>query len=114
MQEATSGREDLNLRPVAAATALQQQLVQLIPTSTGLKIPFALSCTGTSVKAFAVQQHPRYSVFRRFRIAGIMATNSLGQVLGGADVAPAGLLALQHVTVKHSASVRNSDRGERI
>ncbi len=102
MRAATSGREDLNLRPVAAATALQL-FFQLIPSSPSLVISLALRCTGTGVKAFTVEQQPRYSVFRRFRIASVMATNSLRQILAGTDVAPSGLLAQQHVTVKHSA-----------
>src|ERR687891_1740662 len=99
MREATSGREDLNLRPVAAATALQL-FVQLIPSSAGFVISLASLCTGTSVKAFTVEQHPRYSVLRCFRIAGIMATDALGQILARTNVAPSGLLAQQHVTVK--------------
>ena len=102
MREATSEREDLNLRPVAAATALQL-FVQLIPSSSGLVISLALRSAGMGVKAFTVKQHPRYSVFCRFRIAGIMATNSLAQILARTDVAPSGLLTPQHVTVKHSA-----------
>src|SRR5436190_10144321 len=113
MQEGTSRREDLNLRPVAAATGLQL-FVQVIPSSPSLVISLSLRFTGTSVKALTVEQHPRYSVFRRFRIAGVMMTNSLGQILARTDVAPSGLLAQQHVTVKHSAMVRSSRRGERI
>ena len=97
-----SRRGDLNLRPVAAATALQL-FIQLIPSSPSLVISLALRRTGTSVKAFTLKQHPRYSVSRRFRIAGVMTTNSSGQILARTDVAPSGLLAQQHVTVKHSA-----------
>jgi hypothetical protein len=66
-------------------------------------ISLALRCSGPSVEGFAVEQHPRYSVSRRFRVTGIMATNSLGQILAGTDVAPFGLLAPQHIKVKHSA-----------
>src|SRR6478672_238176 len=113
MRAATSGREDLNLRPVAAATALQH-LVKLVPASAGLVISLALCRTGTGVNTFTVKQHPRYSVFCRFRIASIMRTNSFAQILARTDVAASGRLALHHVTVRHSSMIRDSCRGERI
>src|SRR5947208_14884305 len=47
----TSGREDLNLRPVAAATALRQ-LVNFLPTSPSLVISLALYCLEPPGKAF--------------------------------------------------------------
>ena len=113
MRAATSGREDLNLRPFAAATALQHP-VKLVPASAGLVISLALRGTGTGVKAFTAKQYPSYSMFRRFRIASVMTTNSFAEILARTDVAASGRLALQHVTVKHSSTIRDSCRGERI
>src|SRR6476646_7177475 len=113
MRAAKSGREDLNLRPVAAATALQHP-VKLVPASAGLVKSLALCRTGTGFKTFTIKQHPRYSVFRGFRIASIMRTNWFAQILARTDVAASGRLSLQHVTVKHSATIRDSCRGERI
>src|SRR4051812_18577248 len=112
MRAAAPGREDLNLRPVAAATALQD-LVEVVPAAAGLVTSLALRGTGTGVKVVTVKQHPGDSVFGRFRIAGIMATNSFAQILVRTDVAASGGSALQHVTVKHSFTIRDSCRGER-
>jgi len=58
MREATSEREDLNLRPVAAATALQL-FVQLIPSSSGLVISLALRSAGMGVKSYHRKAAPK-------------------------------------------------------
>ena len=87
---------------------------ELVPASAGLVLSLALRRTRTGVKSFHYEQHPRYSVFRRFRIDGVMATNSLGQILARTDVTASSRLALQDVTVNHSSTIRDSRRGERI
>jgi hypothetical protein len=102
MREATSGREDLNLRPVAAATALPCAY-KFISTAPGFEITLASRCFGSAGKAFAMNKDPRNSMFRSFGIASVMAANSLSQSLARAHVAPPSFFASQDVTVKHSA-----------
>jgi hypothetical protein len=108
-----SGREDLNLRPVAAATALPQP-IKFVSTSSGLVVSLALLRFGSTSKAFAVNKHPGSAVFRCLGIPSVMPTNSLGYILARAHVASSSFLASQHVTIKHCSVLEDSCRGERI
>ena len=56
-------------------------------------------------KGFAMDEDPRHSVFCRFGITCIVASNPLGQILTSANIATAGLLALQYVTIKHATRI---------
>jgi hypothetical protein len=58
----TSGWRDLNPRPVAAATVLPMQYIQLIPTPTGLEVPLFFHCLSANDKGFAMLQSPRDSM----------------------------------------------------
>ena len=59
------GRQDFNLRPVAAAAALSE-CTKFIATAAGFVIPFSGHCFVTRWKLLAVNHDPRYSVLRCF------------------------------------------------
>ena len=46
-------------------------------------------------------------MFRRLGITSVMAANTFSQILTRTHVASSGSLAEQHVTVKHSLTIRN-------
>ena len=69
---------------------LYEQLIEFVPTSPGLVISLALCCPGTSGKAFTTNEDPRNSMFCRLGITGVMAVNSVSQILARAYVAPPG------------------------
>ena len=52
-----SGRQDLNLRPVAAATALHE-CTEIVATASGFVIKFSLDRFTTGCETFAVNQDP--------------------------------------------------------
>src|SRR5437764_8342784 len=64
-QARKSGRQDLNLRPVAAATALYE-CAKFIATTAGFVISFSGCCFATRWKLFAVNQDPRHAMLRCF------------------------------------------------
>jgi hypothetical protein len=100
-----SGREDLNLRPVAAATALLQP-VKFFSATASLVVSLTLRCLSTSGKGLTMEEEPRHSVFRRFGIIRIVAANSLSQILARADIATPSLLASRYVTIKHATMIK--------
>ena len=90
----------MNPRPVAAATALLR-LVEFLSTSAGLVISLTLRCFGASGELLAMDEEPRYSVFGGLGFAGVVATDSFGQILARTDVAAPGFLAAQYVAIEH-------------
>src|SRR6266576_2219882 len=89
--------EDLNIRSVAAATALRE-FVEFIPTSALLcniahGVLLQSECQGLH---HTVDEDPWRSMFRRFRITCIMASNSLAQVLAWTHMASSRSLAAHH------------------
>ena len=63
--ETKSGRQDLNLRPVAAATALCE-CIKVVATTAGLVIPFFRYRRAARWKRFAMNHEPRHPVLRCF------------------------------------------------
>src|SRR5688572_19239580 len=85
-----SGRQDLNLRPVAAATALAAQPVQLIATSACLEIPLARDCLAARGVRLGVNQCPRHSVASRLGFTAVVASKAIIEIRARADVSAAG------------------------
>jgi hypothetical protein len=98
-----SGRQDLNLRPVAAATALWE-LPELIAASSGFVV--SLSCHGRRAgsKIFDVKQSPWNPVLRRFGFTSIMAPETIIEFFTGPDVTATCLPAPQNINIKHTES----------
>jgi hypothetical protein len=67
----TSGRQDLNLRPVAAATALHE-CIEIVATASGFVIKFSLYRFTTGCETFAVNQDPGNAVLGCFHLTGIV------------------------------------------
>jgi hypothetical protein len=52
-----------------------------------------------------MKEDPWHTVSRRFGITRVVAAYSLREILARADVAAPGLLASQHITIKHCAPI---------
>jgi hypothetical protein len=64
-------------RLVAAATALAQSALQLVPTSSRLEKTLALNRFGTRGKWLAMNEAPWYAVVRCFGLSGIVTPKSI-------------------------------------
>jgi hypothetical protein len=91
----------LNLRPVAAATALRES-IEFIATAPSLVISLPVCRAGTRQKLFDVKQFPRNPVTRRFGFTGIMTSEAITKILARSDVSATGFPALQNINIKHS------------
>src|SRR5438477_9575058 len=109
-QARKSGRQDLNLRPVAAATALQG-CVKLVATTSSFVIKFSLYRFTAGCETFAVNQDPGNAVFGCFHLTGIVTMKTAGKTFARANIAASSFLTSQNITVEHSD--RNI-RGDRI
>src|SRR6266404_3156341 len=99
--EETSGRRDLNPRPVAAATGLRIQLRQLIAAAAGLVVSL-LSCgIGSGPEVLAIEYKPWNSVSCRFRMTGVVPAQTIVKVLTRSDIMPARLAAPKYIDMEH-------------
>jgi hypothetical protein len=96
-----SGRQDLNLRPVAAATALHE-CIEIVATASGFVIKFSLYRFTTGCETFAVNQDPGNAVLGCFHLAGIVTMKAAGKTLARANIAASSFLTSQNITVEHS------------
>jgi hypothetical protein len=76
-----SSRRDLNPRPVAAATALPAQVVELISTPSGIEVAFPSGGFGACLKGLTVFQNPRQTMAGCFGMACVMPIKSLSDIL---------------------------------
>src|SRR5204863_6765899 len=88
--------------------------VKFISVSSGFVVSLSLRSFRATQKAFTVEQNPGDSMFCCFRLARIVSTDAVIQILTRTYVASSVVLTLQNVTIKHSSAVRGSYRGERI
>ena len=70
-----SGRRDSNPRPVAAATALWKEAVELVATASAFVIAFLSYSFCSGRKAFAVDQNPWDAVSGGFRVTRVVTAN---------------------------------------
>jgi hypothetical protein len=96
-----SGRRDSNPRPVAAATVLQSDSVELIATASRFIIELLSNGFCAIGKTFAVNQNPRNPVPCCFRVSGIVPSKTLFDVLTRSNVAATRVDAPQNVDVEH-------------
>ena len=96
-----SGRQDLNLRPVAAATALHE-CIEIVATASGFVIKFSLYRFTTGCETFAVNQDPGNAVLGCFHLTGIVTMKTAGKTFARANIAASSFLTSQNITVEHS------------
>ena len=96
-----SGRQDLNLRPVAAATALHE-CTEIVATASGFVIKFSLDRFTTGCETFAVTQDPGNAVLGCFHLTGIVTMKTAGKTFARAYIAASSFLTSQNITVEHS------------
>src|SRR5438552_18225136 len=89
-QARKSGRQDLNLRPVAAATA------------SGFVIKLSLYRFTTGYETFAVNQDPGNAVLGCFHLTGIVTMKTAGKTFARANIAASIFLTSQNITVEYS------------
>ena len=91
--------------PVAAATALREA-AKFISASPSFEIPFSCDGCRASRKRFRMKQGPGNSMLCRFRFPSIMAAESIINVLARTDVATTSRLAPQNINMKHPEVAR--------
>ena len=100
-QARKSGRQDLNLRPVAAATALHE-CIEIVATASGFVIKLSLYRFTTGYETFAVNQDPGNAVLGCFHLTGIVTMKTAGKTFARANIAASIFLTSQNITVEHS------------
>ena len=80
MPPSKSGRLDSNQRPVAAATALSTETVELFTAAAALQLLLAQASLGTGGKCFRMNQPPGDAMPCRFRVAGVVTTDPLRDI----------------------------------
>ena len=93
----------MNLRPVAAATALLKP-TKFIATSPGFVISLSGDRRRAGRKILDVKQNPRNPMLRRPRFTSIVPSETVIEILAGPDVAATRLLAPQSINIKHTES----------
>ena len=116
-----SGRVDLNHRPVAAATALIQEVwcergmpgfesAEFLAAAAGLEVAFTLDGQRSGREGLAVEERPGHAAARGLGRAGVVLKQSGLEVLGGTDVEAARHGATKDVDVEHGRAP-GSERG---
>ena len=100
-QARKSGRQDLNLRPVAAATALHE-CIEIVATASDFVIKLSLYRFTTGYETFAVNQDPGNAVLGCFHLTGIVTMKTAGKTFARANIAASIFLTSQNITVEHS------------
>src|SRR5437764_6961243 len=95
-----SGREDLNLRPVAAATALLEP-IEVVSASPGFEVALSAHSFESGGKRFTVNHCPRDSVASGFSFTGVMSPQSFIAILTGPYITATSFLTTQDVHVEH-------------
>src|SRR5947207_15972128 len=85
-QARKSGRQDLNLRPVAAATALHE-CIEIVATASGFVIKLSLYRLTMGYETFAVNQDPGNAVLGCFHLTGIVTMKTAGKTFARANIA---------------------------
>ena len=93
----------MNLRPVAAATALSE-LIEFIAPSPGFEISFSSHGRRAGHKIFEVKQSPRNPVLGRFRFTSVVVSKTIIEIFAESDVAATCLPAPQNINIKHTES----------
>jgi hypothetical protein len=79
-------RQDSNLRPVAAATALNLQPVEFISPLAGFEISLSVDGIGTGLKLFCIDERPWNAVPGGFGLPAIVLVEAICEILAGADI----------------------------
>src|SRR5205823_12277209 len=87
------------------STATHAPGIKFISASSGFVVSLSLRSFRATQKAFTVEQNPGDSMFCCFRLARIVSTDAVIQILIRTYVASSVLLTLQNVTIKHSSAV---------
>jgi hypothetical protein len=111
-----SGRQDLNLRPVAASTTSpwrgdrasqaelrREQTLEFIATGTRLEVQLAFRRFAPVGMGFRVDQDPRNAMASRLGLAGVVTMKAVLQVTRRPDIEPSRNGAAQNVDVESPA-----------
>jgi hypothetical protein len=106
-----SGRLDSNQRPVAAATALPKETVELFTACPALQFPLPQASLGAGGKGLRMDQPPGDSMPCGFRVASVVAMDALSHIFTRPGISTSRRVAHQHINVIHSRAdwIRTSD-----